>query len=222
MPAGRGQAKAGIQGLIKYRPAPAGMAAQGKSPFPLRRYASLQPSAPPVILRLMETQTIAFDTHAFVKRLTGAGMPEDQAEILAKGQSDLYERLVTRQHFEFTLKHELEKLRAELKNEIETVRAELKNDIEKLRTELKHDIATVKAELQHQLDEHKAANSQALKELELTLKHELQTVKTELKRDIKEMEQKLTIKLGAFLAISVTVLAALIKFLQAPTCPCTA
>ena len=146
----------------------------------------------------METQAIAFDTHAYVKRLTGAGMPEDQAEILAKGQSDLYERLVTRKHFEFTLKHELEKLRAELK----------------------HDIATVKAELQHQLDEHKAANSQALKELELNLKHELETVKvqletvkTELKRDIKEMEQKLAIKLGTFLAISVTVLAALIKFL---------
>ena len=148
----------------------------------------------------METQAIAFDTHAFVKSLTGAGMPEDQAAILAKGQSDLYERLITRQHFEFTLKHELEKLRAELK----------------------HDIATVKAELQHQLDEHKAANRQALKELELNLKHELETVKTELKRDIREMEQKLTIKLGAFLAISVTVLAALIKFLQAPTCPCTA
>ena len=74
-------------------------------------------------------------------------MPEDQAEVLAKGQSDLYERLVTRKHFEFTLKHELEKLRAELK------------------------------------------------------------------RDLKEMEQKLTIKLGACLAISVNVLAALIKFL---------
>ena len=54
----------------------------------------------------------AFDTHAFVKSLTGAGMPEDQAEILSKGQADLYERLVTKEYFEFTLKHELEKLRA--------------------------------------------------------------------------------------------------------------
>ena len=31
----------------------------------------------------------AFDTHAFVKRLTRAGMPEDQAEVLANGQSNL-------------------------------------------------------------------------------------------------------------------------------------
>ena len=127
----------------------------------------------------MQPQPVTFDTHAFVKRLTQVGMPEDQAEILAKGQSDLYERLVTKEYFEFTLSHELEKLR----------------------TELKHDIAQVKAELKHELDQHKAANRQALKELELTLTH-----------NMKEMEQKLIIKLGALLGVSVTILAALIKF----------
>ena len=139
----------------------------------------------------MQAQPVTFDTHAFVKRLTQVGMPEDQAEILAKGQSDLYERLVTKEYFECTLSHELEKLRAELKN-----------DIEKLRTELKHDIETVKAELKHELEEHKAANRQVLKELELTLTH-----------NMKEMEQKLIIKLGVLLSVSVTILAALIKFL---------
>ena len=128
----------------------------------------------------MQAQPATFDTHAFVKRLTKVGMPEDQAEILAKGQSDLYERLVTKEYFESTLSHELEKLRTELKNDIEKLRAELK----------------------HELDQHKAANRQALKELELTLTH-----------NMKELEQKLIIKLGALLGISVTILAALIKFL---------
>ena len=60
----------------------------------------------------------AFDTHAFVKRQTGAGMPEPQAEILAQGQADLYERLATKAPSEFTLKHEFEKFRAELKYEL--------------------------------------------------------------------------------------------------------
>ena len=60
----------------------------------------------------MQAPALTFDTHAFVKRLTKAGMPEDQAEVLANGQSDFYERLVTKEYFEFTLKHELEKLRA--------------------------------------------------------------------------------------------------------------
>ena len=138
----------------------------------------------------------AFDTHAFVKRLTGAGMPEDQAEILANGQSDLYERLVTKEYFEFTLKHELEKLRAELKHDIEKLRVELKHDIETLRAELKNDIEKVQANLE---------------QVKAELKHELEANKTELKRDIKEMEQKLTIKLSAFLVIGVTVLSVLDK-----------
>ena len=153
---------------------------------PGQRHARLQPPALTAILRPMQPQALTFDTHDFVKRLTRAGMPEDQAEVLSKGQSDLYERLVTKEYFEFTLKHELEKLRAELKNDIEKLKAELKHDIEKLRAELTHDIEKVRAELE--------------------------ATKTELKRDIKEMEQKLTIKLGAFLGISVTVLALIIKF----------
>ena len=34
---------------------------------------------------------IMFDTHAFVKQLTEAGMPERQAEVLARSQSILIE-----------------------------------------------------------------------------------------------------------------------------------
>ena len=41
----------------------------------------------------MQAQTATFDTYAYVKRLTRAGMPEDQAEVPANGQADLYERL---------------------------------------------------------------------------------------------------------------------------------
>lgn len=38
-----------------------------------------------------------FDTHAFVKRLVGAGMPEQQAEILAEEQARLIgEHLATK------------------------------------------------------------------------------------------------------------------------------
>ena len=123
-------------------------------------------------------------------------MPEDQAEVLTQGQSNLYEHLVTKEHFEFTLSNKLEKLRLELKNDIDRVQANLEK---------------VRAELKHELDQHKAANRQALKALELALKHELETTKTELKRAIKEMEHKLTIKLGAIVVIGITVLSVLDK-----------
>ena len=114
----------------------------------------MQNPAPAAILRPMQAQPVTFDTYAFVKSLTGAGMPEDQAEVLAKGQSDLYERLVTREHFEFTLKHELEKLRAELEQKFNKQEAALK-----------------------------------------------------------EMEYKLTIRLGAMLTIGITILGALFTLL---------
>ena len=96
----------------------------------------------------MQAQALTFDTHAFVKRLTKAGMPEDQAEVLANGQSDLYERLVTKEYFQFTLNHELEKLRAELKHDIDKVQANL----EITRTELKRDIKEMEQKLTIKLD----------------------------------------------------------------------
>ena len=141
----------------------------------------------------------AFDTHAFVKRLTQAGMPEDQAEVLANGQSDLYERLVTKEYFQFTLNHELEKLRAELKHDIEKVqanleqvKAELKRDIEKLRAELKLDIEKLRADLEKKFNQQEAA----IRKQEAA---------------IKEMEHKLIIKLGSIVVIGITVLSLLDK-----------
>ena len=42
--------------------------------------------------------TIVFDTHAFVKELAEAGMPEKQAEVLARSQATLInETLATKQ-----------------------------------------------------------------------------------------------------------------------------
>ena len=44
---------------------------------------------------LKDMQNVAFDTHAFVKLLTGAGMPEPQAEVLAEEQSCLIRKRLT-------------------------------------------------------------------------------------------------------------------------------
>ena len=55
---------------------------------------------------------IMFDTHAFVKELTQAGMPEAQAEVLARTQAILIdEKLVTKQY----LKQELKEMELRLK-----------------------------------------------------------------------------------------------------------
>ncbi len=92
-------------------------------------------------------QAIAFDTHAYVKKLKAVGFTEEQAETLASTQAELIdERLAT-----------------------------------------KHDIMLVK---------------QDIKELE-----------TALKRDMKEMELRMTIKLGAITTTGIIIVAALVKLL---------
>ena len=84
--------------------------------------------------------TLAFDTHAFVKELIQAGMPEAQAEVLARSQATL-------------------------------------------------------------IDE-KLATKQDLKELEARLHH-----------DMKELELRLTIRLGSMMVVAIGVVAALVKLL---------
>ena len=55
--------------------------------------------------------TVSFDTHTFVKRLTQAGMPEAQAEVLADSQAKLIdEKLAT--------KHDLKELETRLTHQL--------------------------------------------------------------------------------------------------------
>ena len=61
---------------------------------------------------------IAFDTHTFVKRLIEAGMPETQAEVVARQKADLIEdRLAT--------KDDLERLELRMKSEIESSKSDM-------------------------------------------------------------------------------------------------
>ena len=62
--------------------------------------------------------TLAFDTHTFVKELTQAGMPEAQAEVLARSQATLIdEKLATKQdlkELEARLRHDMKELELRL------------------------------------------------------------------------------------------------------------
>ena len=98
--------------------------------------------------------SIAFDTHAFVKRLTQAGMDEQQAEALAECQTQLInDSLATKLDIEEVkkeiaeVKKEVETLRLEIKESIEALRLETKGNIEKLRLEIKEDMKDLELRL---------------------------------------------------------------------------
>lgn len=62
--------------------------------------------------------TIVFDTYAFVKELTQVGMPEEQAEVLARSQATLIdEQLAT--------KRDLQELEARLRRDMKEMELRL-------------------------------------------------------------------------------------------------
>ena len=139
-------------------------------------------------------QMIAFDTHGFVKKLTKAGMPEPQAEVLASEQSRLIENeLATKQDIA-EVKRDIEQLRLATKQDI----AEVKRDIEQLRQDTKRD----------------------MKELETTLKRDIEASRAEAKKDIAEVKRDIEASkadilkwmFGALLG-QTAILGTLIKFL---------
>ncbi len=99
--------------------------------------------------------TLAFDTHAFVKELTQAGMPEAQAKVLARSQATLIdEKLATKQG--------LKELEVRLRRDLKELEALLLHDLKELEVRLTHDMKELEVRL-----------TRDMKELELRLKHDL-------------------------------------------------
>ena len=100
------------------------------------------------------SEAIAFDTHRFVKRLTGCGFTERQAETLAEEHVALLNaNLATKADVEGVradieaLRQETEALRQETKAGMEALRQETKAGIEALRQETKAAIEVSKSDL---------------------------------------------------------------------------
>ena len=83
---------------------------------------------------------IMFDTHAFVKELTQAGMPEEQAEILARSQTTLIEeKLATKEDLkkqELATKRDLKELEQAMKTDLKELEQAMKTDLKELELRL--------------------------------------------------------------------------------------
>ena len=88
-------------------------------------------------MAMSETTSFFYDTHAAVRQLTTAGMPEPHAEAVVRGQVHLI------QH-NLATTADIEQIRAE----VETSRLETKAEIEKLRLETKAEIAAVRGDVE--------------------------------------------------------------------------
>ena len=127
---------------------------------------------------------VAFDTHTFVKELTRAGMPEEQAEVLARSQAALIdEKLATKQ------------------------------DLKELELALRRDLKDLELATKQDLKDLELATKQDLKDLELMTKQNLKDLELTTKQNLKDLELRLTIRLGSMMVVAVGAVAALVKLL---------
>ena len=142
-----------------------------------------------MVQKRSQMSRFAFDTHAFVKRLTRAGMDEQQAEALVECQTQLInDSLATKQDME-EVKLDIE----EVKRDIQ----EVKLDIE----EVKRDIQKVKLDIEEV--------KKNIDTLRLETKKDIATLKT----DMQKMELRLTLRLGSVIVVTMGVFATLVNFL---------
>ena len=145
----------------------------------------------------------AFDTHAFVKCLTRAGMDEQQAEALVECQTQLInDSLATKQDME-EVKLDIEEVKRDIQ-EVKLDIEEVKRDIQ----EVKLDIEEVKRDIQKvKLDIEEVKKN--IDTLRLETKKDIATLKT----DMQKMELRLTLRLGSVIVVTMGVFATLVNFL---------
>ena len=144
--------------------------------------------------------TLIFDTHAFVKQLTEAGMPESQAEVLARTQAALIdERLAT--------KDDLQALELRLSNQIKELEARLTNQNKELDARLSGQIKELDARLTNQNKELDARLNVHINELDARLNHQIREMESRLKYD-------LTVRLGSMFVVIAGLIIAVLKLIQ--------
>ena len=95
--------------------------------------------------------TMTFDTHDFVKEMTQAGMPEEQAEVLAQSQAALIaEKLATKQdlkEMEVGLKRDMKEMEVGLKRDMKEMETRLTRDLKEMELRLKRDMQELKHDM---------------------------------------------------------------------------
>lgn len=112
---------------------------------------------------------VAFDTHAYIKKLKAAGVPEEQAEVHAETIAQLIEG-------ELATKRDIEELRQTMKRDIEEFRQDTKRDIEALRLATQRDIEELRQTTKQAIE----GLRRDMKELEITLRRDMADTKADM------------------------------------------
>ena len=137
---------------------------------------------------------IAFDTLKYSKRLKDAGVPDKQAEAEVEALAEALEVNLK----DLPTKDDLTRETGLLRRDLKELESSLKRDIKELEGSQKRDLKELETSLKHDLTES-----------ESRLKHENELMRLEM-RDI---ERRMTIKLGGLMVVAVGAVATLVKLL---------
>jgi hypothetical protein len=137
---------------------------------------------------------IAFDTLKFAKRLKEAGFTEQQAEALADAEAEFIEQnLATKRDI------------ADIKRDI----ADVKRDIKELEVTLRNEIKQLDVTLRNEIKQLDVTLRGEIKQLDV----KIEQIRSDLARDLKDLEYRMTIKLGTMMVVAVAAMATLVKLL---------
>ena len=170
--------------------------------------------------------SITFDGLAFVKTIEAAGFSREQAEGIAKAASTLRveengfatREEILRHDKEFALlQREIVDSKGSLatKSDILTVKTDLKNEITAVKTDLKNEITAVRMDFKSEINAVRTDLTVEINAVRTDLTVEINAVKTEIaevKASLRELELRMTVRLGAMIMALGGVLIA-IKFL---------
>ena len=77
-------------------------------------------------------QAIAFDTHAYVKKLKAVGFTEEQAEAQAETLAELIDERLATKHDIMLLKRDMKEMEASLKRDMKEMESGLKRDMKEM------------------------------------------------------------------------------------------
>ncbi len=137
---------------------------------------------------------VTFDTLGYARRLRGAGLTDEQAEVHAEALATaLGEVLVTKQDLrDLATKDDLHRLELATKQEFAAVRQEMSGEFATVRQEMSGEFAAVRQEMNGEF-----ANA----------RQEFSAVRQEMRA----LELRLTLRMGALISLGIGALAALIK-----------
>ena len=158
---------------------------------------------------------MAVDTHKAVKKLKEVGFDEAQAEAVVRMVGEAFDDSVATKADIVTVRADLSTQGAEVRGEIQEVRTDLSTQGAELRAEIQEvrgEIREVRGEIQEvrtDLSTQGAELHGEIREVRGELRAEAKAIRAELR----ELEQRMTIKLGGLLVLALTLLTAINKWL---------